>query len=164
MFRSSALAVLAAAAACAPPVRTAPSPVERAAKEFRATPGMTTLYVFRDAQQFETGMSDGERMSLELDGDPLGVTIARTFLVTVVSPGPHELVSVADNRSALRFDGRPDEIVYVYQDAKYLVSRTTRLERVEAASAQRRIQRCYLVASAPRRAAPQFLPPVPPRS
>jgi hypothetical protein len=51
----------------------------------------------------------------------------------------------------------------VYQDAKYLVSRTTRLERVDAASAQRRIQRCYLVA-APPHAAPQFLPTRPPKS
>jgi hypothetical protein len=59
MDRYPALLVVAAlGAACASPVRTAPSAVERTAKEFRPTAGLTTLYVFRDATQWETGMSD----------------------------------------------------------------------------------------------------------
>ncbi len=150
------------AAACTSSVRTAPSAAERQAKEFRPTAGLTTVYVFRDATQWETGMSDAERISLELDGAPLGVTIAKTFLVTLVNPGPHELVSIADNRASLRFEGHPDEIVYVHQDAKYVVSKTTYLERVDAASAQRRIQSCYLVASLPPPAEPRWLPARPP--
>ncbi len=166
MCRNPAPVVLALlAGACAAPVRTAPSAVEQAAKEFRPTPGLATVYVFRDLTQWETGMQDNERMTLELDGAPLGVTVAKTFLVTVVSPGPHELVSIADNRARLRFDARPDEIVYVYQDAKYVVSRTTGLRVVEAKEAQRRIKDCRLVATLPRPTAepePQFLPQKPP--
>src|SRR5512140_2228515 len=95
------------AAGCFAQVATAPAPVERAAKEFRPTPGFTTVYVFRDATQWETGMHDNERLTLELDGAPLGVTVAKTFLVTLVNPGPHELVSIADARARLRFVGRP---------------------------------------------------------
>jgi hypothetical protein len=159
MLRLTVLLALGAlATSCTSPVRTAPSPIEEAAKSYRPTPGKTTVYVFRDATQWATGMKDGELMSLELDGEPLGVTLARTFLVAVVTPGEHELTSIADNRSSLRIVGKPGEVLYVYQDAKYLVSRSTRLELVEPAAAQRRIESCRLVASAP----PPAQPPPPP--
>lgn len=162
MTRLPALVLAAGlATACSAPVRNAPAPVERAAKEYKPTAGMTTVYVFRDATQWETGMKDNERISLELDGAPLGVTIAKTFLVTVVPPGPHELVSVADNRASLRIDGRPGEILYVYQDAKYVVSKTTKLQLVEASAAHRRMESCNLVPSVPNQPASQPVTPQP---
>jgi hypothetical protein len=151
------------AAACTGPVKTAPTPVEQAAKEFRPAAGLTKLYVFRDEGQWESGMADNERFSVELDGAPLGVTIAKTFLVTVVSPGPHDLTSIADDRATLRIDAKPDQILYVFQQARYVVRRSTALRLVDAAEAQRRIQGCYLVASLPPPAAPRFVPePAPP--
>jgi len=163
MTRPLAAALLAATACLAGPVKTAPSPVEQAAKQFRPTAGLTTIYVFRDQQQWESGMPDNERFSLELDGNPLGVTVARTFLVTAVDPGPHELASIADTRATLKLEGKAGEVLYVFQEAKYVVGRNTALHLVDAADAQRRIQSCYLVASAPRPAPPQFMPePKPP--
>jgi hypothetical protein len=158
MTRLLVAALVVAPACLAGPVKVAPSAVEQAAKEFRATPGQTKVYVFRDQNQWETGMADNERMSVELDGALLGVTVAKTFLVTVVSPGPHELASIADTRATLKLDAKPGDVLYVFQEAKYLVGRNTALHLVDAADAQRRIQGCYLVASFPPPAPPQFLP------
>jgi hypothetical protein len=112
---------------------------------------MTTVYVFRDGSRWEDKVDDGYRMALELDQAPLGFTVAKSFLVAVVSPGPHSLVSIADNRDELRFEGQPGEIVYVHQGVKYVVSNVTRLSRLDAAVAQPRIRDCRLVSTPVRR-------------
>jgi hypothetical protein len=167
MKRRPALLVLAVlAGGCAAIVSDAPREIDGAAKEFRPTPGKTTVYVFRDQTQWETGVGDTEKLRVKLDGALLGVTKARTFLVAAVEPGRHELVSIAGNESALEFVGQPGEVVYVYQEVSYLVSVSTRLHRVDAATAQPRIRQCDLVPGAsmpPLPAPPPVQPPTAPR-
>ncbi len=155
MKRLLVLCALAAlAGACAPVLHDSPPELDRAAKEFRPTPGMTTLYVFRDKTKIESGVADNEKMQVTLDGNPLGVTRAKTFLVAVVAPGPHALVSMAaghDNQ--LQVVGNPGEILYVYQEALYVVGVTSKLHLVDAAEAHPRIRRCDLAPSAATRTA-----------
>ncbi len=141
MKRLTAVLSLALLAACAS-VPKAPPEADRAAKEFKTTPGKTNLYVFRDES-----LGAAVKMSLALDGAPLGETAAKTFLLKTVAPGKHALLSKAENEDTLEFVGKPGENVFVWQEVKMgFGSARSKLSVVDATSAQPRVEQCELAA------------------
>ncbi len=156
MTRLRVLLPLLLLSACAS-VPKAPPELDRAAKEFRTTPGKTNLYVFRD-ETFGAAI----KMSVKLDGAPLGDTAAKTFLLATIRPGKHALQSNAENDAALEFVAKPGENVFVWQEVKMgFGSARSKLNLLDAASAQPRVAECELAAggNVPLPAAP---PPEPP--
>lgn len=160
MRRFPLVAVLAVAVGCVSvPMATAEQ--DRSAKEFRTTPGKANLYVFRD-ESFGAGV----KMGLQLDGRVLGDTGAKTFHLTTVSPGPHVLISKAENDEKLQFTAEPGQNVYVWQEVKMGVFMArTRLEQMREADAKPRIMECSLAANeldaTPPAPAPLATSPVP---
>ncbi len=139
MNRIAALLALSLLAACAS-VPKAPPELDRAAKEFKTIAGKTNLYVFRDES-----LGAAVKMSLALDGAPLGDTAAKTFLLATVAPGKHALVSKAENTDTLEFEGKAGENVFVWQEVKMgFGSARSKLSLVDAASAQPRVSQCEL--------------------
>src|SRR5262245_8067608 len=106
--RLAALAVLAALATGCASVPMAAPEADLAAKQFKPTPGKTNVYVFRD----ET-FGQAVKMSVTLDGKLFGDTAAHTYLLTVVDPGKHTLVSKSENDSRLDFDAAAGANVFV---------------------------------------------------
>jgi hypothetical protein len=142
MRRLASLAILAALTACASVPMATPE-ADRLAKEFRAAPGQTNLYVFRD-ESFGAAV----KLGLVLDGRPLGATAANTFLLTTVAPGKHALVSSAENDSLLEFVAEAGKNVYVWQEVKMgFLSARSQLQLVDEASARPRVSACSLARS-----------------
>jgi hypothetical protein len=156
--RFAMLGLVLVAAGCAS-VPKAPAEHDALAKEFRPTPGKANVYVFRDEL-----IGAAVKMTVALDGVLLGDTAAKTFLVATVAPGPHALVSKAENDARLDFTAEPGKNVYVWQEVKmgFMWART-RLELVDEAAAKPRILECSLAESAlaPAPAAAPAAPAVP---
>ncbi len=140
MRRISSLVVIAVlASACASVPKAAPE-ADALAKEFRTTPGKTNVYVFRD-ESFGAAV----KMSVLLDGRMMGDTAARTFLLAAVDPGPHALVSKAENDSRLDFVAQPGKNVYVWQEVKMgVLMARSQLQFVDEEGARARVQQCSL--------------------
>ncbi|MGF6415779.1 DUF2846 domain-containing protein [Paraburkholderia sp. MM5482-R1] len=86
---------------------------DAALKTFSAPQEKAAIYVYRNES-----MGGGVKMPVTLDGQILGDTAARTYLYTEVEPGPHELVSKAENDSKLDVDAVAGKVYYVWQEVK----------------------------------------------
>ncbi len=154
MLRLPSIAVLALLASACASVPMAPPEKDRAAKEFKTTPGKANLYVFRDE-----GMGAAVKMSVLLDDKIMGDTAAKTFLVETVEPGKHALVSKTENDARLDFTAEAGKNVYVWQEVKMgLMSARSALHVLEEAEAKPRISECSL---AVREGAPAAAPAEP---
>jgi Protein of unknown function (DUF2846) len=137
-----ALALLATGCASVP---MAPAEADRAAKEFRTTPGKSNVYVFRDES-----MGAAVKMSVLLDGRLLGDTAAKTFLLTSVEPGHHALLSKTENDSRVEFDAQPGTNVFVWQEVKMgMWAARSLLQIVDEAEAKSRVAACSLAVTEP---------------
>src|SRR5437016_8409362 len=118
---SAALAILAACAS----VQMAATELDFAAKEFaKPSRGKAALYVFRNE-----AIGGSVKMSLQLDGTPLGETGPKTFHWVTIKPGKHTLVGKAENESVVEFTAASGQNVFVWQEVKMgLLSDENRLE------------------------------------
>lgn len=140
MRRLPSLVILAALASACASVPMASPELDRTAKQFLITPGKSNLYVFRDES-----FGGAVKMTVLLDGQLLGDTAAKTFLVATLPPGPHSLLSKAENDARLDFTTEAGKNVYVWQEVKLgiLMARST-LHLVDEASARPRITECSM--------------------
>jgi hypothetical protein len=144
-----AFALLAVGCASVP---MAPPEVDLAAKQFKPTPGKANVYVFRDES-----IGAAVKMPILLDGRLLGDTAARTFLLTAVDPGPHQLLSKTENDSVFAFTAVPGSNLFVWQEVKMGVwSARSKLQQVDDAAGKARVMACKLAVGA------QPPPPPPP--
>lgn len=138
----SLLLVSLVASACASVPMASPE-LDRSAKEFLTTPDKANLYVFRD-ESFGAAM----KMSVMLDGRPLGDTAAKTFLLASIEPGPHALFSKAENDARLEFTAEPGKNVFVWQEVKMgVLMARSKLHLVDEADARPRVNACSLAAT-----------------
>ncbi len=89
----------------------------------------------------------------------MGDTASKTFLVATLAPGPHALVSKAENDARLDFTAESGKNVFVWQEVKMgLLMARSQLHLLDDASAQARIAECSLALGetvAPPQPAPQ---------
>jgi hypothetical protein len=111
-MRVVALLLATALAGCAE-VPMAPAELDRDAKMFRPTDGLSTIYLFRDEN-----LGASARITISLDDQVAGQTAAWTYLRWVVSPGTHHIASYADNVDVLTLATEPDGMYFVRQDIK----------------------------------------------
>src|SRR5438067_11255917 len=111
--RALSFATLAILAACASVPKAAPER-DFAAKQFsKPSKGKAALYVFRNES-----MGGAVKMSLQLDGEPLGETGPQTFHWVTIKPGKHTLVGKAENESAVELTAGPGQNLFVWQEVK----------------------------------------------
>jgi hypothetical protein len=86
---------------------------DAAAKTFKAPQGSAGVYIYRNES-----MGAGVKMDVEIDGKPVGQTVAKTFLYKEVAPGKHTITSKAENTDTLEIDAKPGVLYYIWQEVK----------------------------------------------
>jgi hypothetical protein len=83
------------------------------AKKFSAPKENAAVYVYRNES-----MGAAVKMDVDIDGKPIGQTVAKTFLYKEVTPGKHIITSKAENDSEIEIDAKPGMLYYVWQEVK----------------------------------------------
>lgn len=111
------------------------------AKSFSTKPGKAKVYVYRNQT-----LGENARMTVVLDGEPLGKTIAKTYVVAEVEPGKHTLESKAENDSKLEFDARGGKNYFIRQAVmEGTLSAKSRLQIVDDATGKAGVRECQLI-------------------
>jgi len=82
-------------------------------KSFAIAPDKAGIYVYRNE-----GFGAAVKMDVELDGQPIGQTAAKTYLYKEVSPGKHVVTSKSENTDSIELDSKPGTLSYVWQEVK----------------------------------------------
>jgi hypothetical protein len=86
---------------------------DKAAKLFTVPPGKSRIYVYRN-ESFGGAVT----MNVFLDDRNLGQTAANTYLVADVDPGPHRILSTAENQDVFELTTVANRIYYIWQEVK----------------------------------------------
>ena len=86
---------------------------DAAAKTFQAPQSNAGVYIYRNES-----MGAAVKMDVTVDGQPIGQTVAKTFLYKEVAPGKHTITSKAENTETLEIDAKPGVLYYVWQEVK----------------------------------------------
>jgi hypothetical protein len=147
VFKKITLATLLAAAAlqagCATTELVPMARVDQdaKAKSFSTKLGKAKVYVYRNQM-----LGPNARMSVVLDGESLGRTVAKTYVVAEVEPGKHTLESKAENDSKLEFDAQAGKNYFVRQGVlEGTLSAKTRLQIVDDATGKAGVRECQLI-------------------
>jgi hypothetical protein len=101
-------------------------------KTFKAKDNAASLYVYRNES-----MGAAVKMSVKVDGQPLGKTAAKTYLYKELTPGQHTIESSAENTSTLTLDAVAGKVYYVWQEVKMgVMSARTKLSLVDEQKGQ----------------------------
>lgn len=133
--------LLALIAGCAS-MPMAPPEQDSQAKRFEVPPDRARIYLYRNEV-----LGAAIPLSVSFDGQLAGQTGSRTFFVWEVSPGPHQLVSLAENVSSLIIDAESGKNYFVWQEMKMgLFMARTQLQQVDVATGQAAVRECRLLA------------------
>ena len=102
---------------------------DAAAKQFTAPAGKSGVYIYRNES-----MGAAVKMDVEVDGNALGQTAAKTYLYKEIAPGKHTITSKAENTDTVEIDAKPGVLYYVWQEVKMgILYARTRLHLVDEA-------------------------------
>lgn len=82
-------------------------------KNFSSVPDKAGLYVYRNES-----FGGAVKMDVEVDGKPIGVTAAKTYLFKELMPGKHTVASRAENSDSIELDVQPGKLYYIWQEVK----------------------------------------------
>lgn len=83
------------------------------AKSFPIKPHKANIYVYRH-ESFGFAFP----MTVALNGRVAGQTLGQTYVRWEVDPGPHEIISYAEDISAVKLNTEPGKTYYVWQEVK----------------------------------------------
>ena len=106
------LALALTLAGCAS-VPMAGAALDRDAKTFLPTDGLSTIYLFRDEH-----LGSAAPIAVALDDQVAGQTAPWTYFRWIVPPGTHRLASYAENVDVLKLVTEADGVYFVRQDIK----------------------------------------------
>lgn len=113
---------------------------DAALKNFKIAPDKSGVYIYRN----ET-MGAAIKMTVELDGKPIGQTAANTYLYTEVTPGKHTFTSKAETDSTIEVDAAPGTLQYIWQEVKMgILGARSKLQLVDPAQGQKGVQETKL--------------------
>jgi hypothetical protein len=113
---------------------------DAALKTFKIAPDKSGVYIYRNES-----MGAAIKMTVELDGKPIGETAANTFLYTEVTPGKHTFTSKAENESTLEVDAAPGTLLYIWQEVKMgVLTMRSKLQLVDPAQGQKGVRETKL--------------------
>jgi uncharacterized protein YceK len=102
---------------------------DAAAKQFTAPADKSGVYIYRNES-----MGAAVKMDVEVDGNALGQTAAKTYLYKEIAPGKHTITSKAENTDTVEIDAKPGVLYYVWQEVKMgILYARTRLHLVDEA-------------------------------
>ncbi|MDX2019893.1 MAG: DUF2846 domain-containing protein [Deltaproteobacteria bacterium] len=110
-------------------------------KQARPAPGMSLLYVYRN-ESFGAAV----KMPVLLDGQSAGSTVAKTFTAWSVAPGPHQIMSKAENDADVVVVAEPNKTHFVWQEVKMgLLFARSKLHPVTEEEGRQGVNECKLI-------------------
>ncbi|MCC6657271.1 MAG: DUF2846 domain-containing protein [Rhodocyclaceae bacterium] len=82
-------------------------------KSFTPKPGVAGLYIYRN-ESFGAAI----RMDVEIDGQPIGQTAAKTYFYKEVAPGRHTVTSKSENTDSIEVETVAGKLYYIWQEVK----------------------------------------------
>ena len=116
MFKKLAVSVLLLAVSLLTGCASVPmaSPEHDAqAKSFAVQPGKSNIYLYRNES-----MGAAVKMDVVLDNNPVGKTVAKSYMKLEVSPGQHTIISKAENDDVLNINTEAGKNYFVWQEVK----------------------------------------------
>lgn len=105
---------------------------DAAAKKFAVPTEQSAVYIYRNES-----MGAAVKMDVEVDGNAIGQTAAKTYLYKELAPGKHTITSKAENTDTVEIDAKPGVLYYVWQEVKMgILYARTRLHVVDAEKGQ----------------------------
>ena len=86
---------------------------DAALKVFSVPSDTAGVYIYRNES-----MGAAVKMDVELDGQTIGKTVAKSYLYKEVVPGKHSITSKAENEDTIEIDAKPGTLNYVWQEVK----------------------------------------------
>jgi hypothetical protein len=86
---------------------------DAAAKTFAVPADKSGIYIYRNES-----MGGAVTMDVSVDDQPIGQTVAKTFLYKEVAPGRHTVTSKAENTESLDLETRPGKAYFIWQEVK----------------------------------------------
>jgi hypothetical protein len=86
---------------------------DAALKTFTVPADKAGVYIYRNES-----MGAAVKMDVEVDGKPIGQTVAKTYLYKELPPGKHSISSKAENTDTLEIDVKPGTLSYLWQEVK----------------------------------------------
>lgn len=124
-------------------VPMADTQADAVAKTFKINPGKSGIYIYRD-ETFGAAIA----MDVFIDGRPLGQTGAKTYFYIEVEPGPHKILSKAENDELLELNTLPGKLYYIWQEVKMgLLYARNKLQLVDEKTGQTGVMESKLIAT-----------------
>ena len=82
---------------------------DAALKTFSVPADKAGNYVYRNES-----IGAAVKMDVELDGQPIGQTAAKTYLYKEVAPGTHTISSKAENTDSVQIDAKPGTLNFIW--------------------------------------------------
>ena len=82
-------------------------------KSFMPKPEVAGLYIYRNES-----IGAAVKMDVEIDGQPIGQTAAKTYFYKEVSPGKHTITSKSENTDTIEVDTVAGKLYYIWQEVK----------------------------------------------
>lgn len=122
-----------------------PKDLDTAAKTFSTIPDKANVYIIRD--EF---LGAAVNMELDINGQLIGRTTAKTYILTSVKPGTLNIVSHAENDSSISIEAEAGKNYFLWQEVKIgAFLPRTKLHIIDEADAKERILKCERVGFAP---------------
>lgn len=108
----TAIALTAGLVGCAS-VQMGDAKQDAALKTFGVKPDTAGIYVYRNEN-----FGGAVRMDVEIDGQAVGQTAAKTFIYKEVAPGKHKITSKSENADTVEVDAAGGKLYYIWQEVK----------------------------------------------
>ena len=106
---------------------------DAARKTFVAPADKAGVYIYRNES-----MGSAVKMDVEVDGKPIGQTVAKTYLYKELPPGKHSITSKAENTDTVEIDAKAGTLSYLWQEVKMgILSARTKLNLVNEAEGKK---------------------------
>lgn len=111
------------------------------AKSFSVKPDKASVYVYRNES-----MGGAVKMAVEVDGQKIGETAAKTYMMLDVAPGKHKLVSKSENDSVLELQAEAGKNYFVWQEVKMgVLYARSKLQLVDDATGRAGVGECSMI-------------------
>ena len=113
---------------------------DAALKTFTPKPDVAGIYVYRNES-----MGAAIKMDVEVDGQNIGQTAAKTYLYKEVAPGKHIVTGKAENNSSVEVNAIAGKLYYIWQEVKMgLMYAGNKLQLMDEAEGQKGVKESSL--------------------
>lgn len=121
-------------------VPMAPPAEDAKAKQFQPTKGKGAIYLYRN-ENFGGAIA----VPVTFNGDVVGKTAPKTFFYWEVTPGKHEITSLAENTESLSLEVKAGKSYFVWQEIKMgMWQPRTKLHLMDQSAGIRGVNECRL--------------------